>query len=103
MIRYKLHKDARQFFLKFFDKTEPIDWWTKQGVPIEVLVEAPKVHVLYGHKIDNTTILKKWRNKKTQMNFTVVVDDTELKEHDNIRISDVMDHIQNVLDKYFKP
>jgi hypothetical protein len=103
---YKLKKEARQFFKSWENEIKSLEWWNKQIVPIQLLEEVSNVYISYGKNIgEDTKSLRGWQTngEKAQFDFTVSVIDISYKEYEKVSIPYVMDEIQKVLDKIFKP
>jgi hypothetical protein len=112
---YKLKKDARHFFQgsTLYDDVskdiQPQKWWDDKGIHPLLLDEVSLVYVDYGHEsvsesgIVSRTI-KGWSNpeKSSKYNFAIVVSDPGGDVYRSVKIEEVMDQIQLVLDKYFK-
>jgi len=112
---YKLKKDARHFFQGstiYDDVSKDIQqqkWWDDRGIHPLLLEEVPLVYVSYGHESvsQSGTIsrdLKGWSSpdKSSHYNFSIKVSDPDGKIYRDVKIEEVMDHIQLVLDNYFK-
>ncbi len=108
MNKYRLKKDARQFFdEKFHDKISSLEFWEKEIISINLLDEVENVYVEYGIKSsENGTSLKGWGdgygNPKAQFHFTVNVKDISCKKYDTVKIPELMDEMQKVLNRFFK-
>jgi len=111
-IKYRLKKDARQFFEKKQISTDIYTlskWKDVHGIPEELLEEVPRVHVSYGHeRIGSTGVrsshLGGWRSDEQMayFQFTVWVNDVSNTDYSSIKQDEMMDEIQKVLDRYFK-
>ncbi len=108
MTKYKLKKKARQFFdEKFHEKIFSLEFWQKETISINLLEEVENVYVDYGIKSSELgTSLKGWDsnngNPKAQFHFTVNVNEISNKNYDRVKIPELMDEMQKVLNKFFK-
>lgn len=108
MARYKLKKEARQFFEENLHKEiKPLQFWLDERISERLLDEVDKVYINYGIKTSESAAqLCGWSSNNGEPNahfhFTVIVDDMSLNDYKNIEIAEVMDEIQKVLNKYFK-
>lgn len=106
MEKYRLKKEARQFFKKKHHtdiKTE--EEWFKNRIPIEVLEEVEKVYLKYGVKTSEAAASLcglDHGEKLAHFEFTVIVEDITFKEYESVDTSEMMDKIQKVLNQYFK-
>lgn len=112
---YKMKKDARHFFQNSLEhkdhssEIKPLKWWEENSIHPALLDEVPLVYVSYGHErvSELGTIsrdLRGWSSpdKSSRYNFTIICSDPDGYIYQNIKIEEVMDQIQGVLDKYFK-
>lgn len=113
---YKLKKDARHFFqgstlvdVSLAREIKPLEWWEDNNIHSLLLDEIPLVYVSYGHeRVSDSGIvsrdLKGWSGpeKSSKFNFTILVSDPEGAVYKDVKIEEVMDQIQWVLDKFFK-
>ena len=108
MGKYKLKKEARQFFdEKYHTKIYPLSIWEKELISINLLDEVENVYVDYGVKTSpNSSNLSGWSsndgNPKAHFEFTVNVLDIENRSYESVKVAEVIDEIQKVLNKYFK-
>lgn len=107
MSHYKLKKEARQFFEeKFHKEVKPLKYWESLIISERLLDEVDKVYIEYGKKIGDRTELCGWSSNDgypvARFEFTVYVNDMSDTNYENVKVSDVMDEIQAVLNKYFK-
>lgn len=108
MSKYKLKKEARQFFEeKLHKEIKPLKFWNEETISERLLDEVDKVYVDYGIKAsESRTDLCGWSSNNGEPNahfeFTVRVNDMPNDDYKNVKIADVMDEIQKVLNKHFK-
>ena len=108
MAKYKLKKEARQFFdEKFHEKIYPLDVWKKEVISIKLLDEVDNVYIDFGIKSSESgTSLQGWcsdnGNPKAHFHFTVNVTDISNSNYESVNIPHVMDEMQKMLNKYFK-
>lgn len=108
MIKYKLKKEARQFFKNdLHEKIYTLETWNKQGMPINILDEVDRVHIEYGIKTsEHGTDLKGWSsndgNPKGHFHFTVNVSDIDNDKYEDISVPKLMDEMQKVINSFFK-
>lgn len=110
-MKYKLKVDARKFFPeKLHEEVQDMKLWQKHHcIPIELLDEVDKVYLEFGHSYklksgSKTSDLCGFDNtkKKGKFHFTVNVDDFKYENYKSVKISELMDAIQKVLNTYFK-
>ncbi len=104
MKKFKLKKEARQFFDKDYHKEiNSFEFWETLKIPLPLLDEVESVYIDYGHCDKNpngsTTRLASWQSdgKSAQYRFTVHVQDINLTEYASVNISELMDEMQKVV------
>ena len=108
MTKFRLKKEARQFFKeKFHYEVKPLDYWESHIISPNLLDEVDRVYVEFGTKYtESETKLKGWSSNNgdpnAYFNFTVYVNNMGAKDYRNVNIPDVMDEIQKVLNRFFK-
>ena len=106
MKRYRLKKEARQFFKdKYHTGVNSFEYWKQNNIPIEVLEEVEKVYLKYGVKTSEAAASLcglDHGEKLAHFEFTVIVEDITHKEYESVDTSEMMDNIQKVLNRYFK-
>src|SRR6478609_10695196 len=105
-LKYKLKKEARQFFKKdWHTDILTSDRWKKRSIPTELLDEVEKVYLSFGistSDISKTLCGHKGNERESHFEFTVHVADHDWKEYEAVDRGALMDKIQSVLDTYFK-
>jgi hypothetical protein len=110
MTKYKLKKEARQFFEdKYHQEIKEISFWKDLCIPIQLLDEVDIVYVDYGHESiltsgTKTSSLKGWsrEGKRAEFRFSLQVNDIEISDYEKVDIVELMDEIQKVTNSYFK-
>jgi predicted RNA-binding protein with TRAM domain len=106
MTKYRLKKEARQFFKKdLSENVKPIEFWVSKNIHENLLEETEKVYVEYGKwASDVSKSLKSHdgNNKLAALEFTVFITDCPSDVYNDIPVPKVMDEIQKVLNRYFK-
>lgn len=112
MKKYKLKEQARQFFDEQLHKEiESIEYWKKKEIPHQLLDEVPIVYIEYGHQENNkdgngaiVKHLNSWNGDKRvgEFRFTLKVSDIGYVQADRVNISELMDAMQGVTDRFFK-
>lgn len=104
--KYKLKKEVRHLFSsQLREEIKTLDRWHRENIGIEILDELPCVYVEYGiGKGENPKItsLRGWGNDKGNFHFTIVVTDLDNQEYEKVKVPEMMDEIQKVLNKYFR-
>jgi hypothetical protein len=102
--KYKLKPEARKFFGSYETEVKPKEWWDKQFIHGNLLMEVSSVHVEYGHKTGDNTNLSGWDSEGPIANFrfTIWVDEMNNKEYREVSIPFILDEIQKVVDRIFK-
>ena len=104
MEKYKLKVDARRFFNdKYYKLNEPLEYWDKLKIPIQLLDEVDLVYVDYGIKTNESSqTLCGYKLEYSHFNFKLVLDNITYKKYNSVEIHKLMDEIQKVTNKYFK-
>lgn len=112
MTKFRLKKEARQFFEQkdFIRSILPLSVWVDHHrIPEELLEIVEPVYVSYGHeRISPTGVrtanLAGWsgEEKQAHFEFTVWVNDIEAEDYGNIKVAELMDEMQKVLNRYFR-
>ena len=106
MKKYRLKKEARQFFDGELGKEiQPIKYWNSKTIPIELLDEVERVWVVLGHENGNSTSLDGWtsqRGGEAHFHFTIKAMDIENSDYNAVKIPELMDEIQKACNKFFK-
>ncbi len=106
MERYRLKKEARQFFKdKYHTDIEAFEYWEEKKIPIEVLEEVEKVYLKYGISNGDRVVSLcglDHAKKLSHFEFTVMVEDITYNEYKSVNTSKMMDKIQIVLNQFFK-
>lgn len=107
MKRYRLKKEAVQFFLeKHATKIDEYDVWERLSVDVKALEEVKETYLDFGHKKSETvTDLSGWDEKGSRFHFTIHFPSVKFREHDEfskgVIIRELMNKIQeNVSDFY---
>jgi hypothetical protein len=107
MTKYRLKKEARQFFDdKFHRYAEPMKFWTNHKIHRNLLEEVELVHIEYGHleKADkNSQIIDlcSWENNEAVFRFILRVNEINNYKFDAVKIAELMDEMQKVVNGYF--
>jgi hypothetical protein len=103
MKKYKLKKEARNFFVdKFHTVNETLEWWNKNLINIELLDEVPMVYVERGRWTgESSRSLSQFSKDGAIFEFTVHAPDLKMKDYEEMKTAELMDEIQRVLNKYF--
>lgn len=105
--KYKLKQEVRKFFTETPQKEIMTleDWNKNYTVCSEILEEVPRVYVHSGISRDEgkSYSIRGWGSspKEAHFHFTVRVQDIECKEYEEVKIPELMDEVQKVLNKYF--
>jgi hypothetical protein len=108
MIKYKLKKEARQFFHKDYEVTiKPTEFWQKENIHENLLDKVDNVHIDYGiASSDYSKNLSGWNSNDGEPNaryhFTVNIDGIASRNYNQVSVPDMMDEIQKVLNRYFE-
>lgn len=107
--KFKLKKEARQFFDEYLHRrTQSLESWAEANIPIQLLDKTDLCYVYFGYDEETEdrihTILTQWENdgKKADFRFTLRIEDMESADYHKVKISEVMDEIQKVVNEYFK-
>lgn len=103
--KYKLKKDARQFFdEKYHEKIQPLEYWNEITVHKNLLDEVERCYIDYGHEFGTRTDLSGWTSigNKAEFRFTLNVTDINNTDYDKVNVAELMDEMQKVCNKYFK-
>jgi hypothetical protein len=109
--KYKLKKEARQFFdnQKYHTTIQSLESWESSKIPIQLLDEVERCYVAYGHKEQltkdlTTTSLSSWSQESNaaEFKFSLKVSDITIVQHNKVKIAELMDEMQKVANKFFK-
>ncbi len=105
--KYRLKKEARQFFKKeLHTETDTLDWWEKNNIHINLLEQCEKAFIEYGHKKEEKDITflsaHDTGTRIGHFKFTVNVLDLTLEEYANINIAELMERLQETSNNFFK-
>ena len=103
MSKFRLKKEARQFFTDNLSKeVKDLPYWERQGIHENLLEPVEKVFVSYGIKKNEClTGCSGWSCDISHFDFTIYVQDIGYIEHDKIKVCELMDKIQKVINSYF--
>lgn len=110
--KFKLKAEARRFFNedeKLNMEIRELAWWKEHLIRQEFLQEVSRIYVDFGHEKISSTGLKSsqlsgWNSigEEAHFNFTVKVLEIPNKQYRDMKIPELMDEIQMVIDKFFK-
>ena len=108
-MKYKLKKEARQFFDEnLHNEIKTKEFWEKQLISIALLDEVDRVYIDYGRRTSqNSANLCGWSSNngivpEAHFDFTVKVSDIDYKDYVKVKPSDLMDEMQKVLNRFFR-
>ncbi len=109
MQKYRLKKEVREFFKdKFSTDIYSLETWRSYTIPEEILELVPKVHIIYGNEYITSSGTKvsslkgcSGPDKEAKFHFTIVFSDITFNEYDEVDVAEVMDEIQQVLNRRF--
>jgi len=109
MIRYKLKKEAVQFFKEdHATSVKDFETWNKLNVDQKALEEIKEAHITFGHrdKDRNGSSLAGWcQENGSHFHFTINFPSIKMREHDQFSngrlIRELMENIQSQLDCFY--
>ena len=106
-IKYRLKKEARNFFNKDLSKEiQNMDYWKSKTIHSNLLEEVEIVYVESGIEMNGRTDMSGWKsnngNPESRFNFTIHIRDSNHREYQNLNTSDLLDAIQCSINSYMK-
>lgn len=111
MKKYRLKKEARQFFdEKYHTEAQEVKWWKSNEIPIQLLEEVERVYVVYGHEKPllgsgtRSWSLNGWSGeaKEAEIRFAIKIADIDHSDYESLEIEKIMDEIQKVLNSHLQ-
>jgi hypothetical protein len=111
MEKFKLKVEARQFFSESYAKEiQEMKFWERLGIPKQLLDEVDNVYIEYGHKKQLSKDAKAinlcgWSGTKNEAEFlfTIKIKDISNFAYSKVDVPKLMDEMQKVVSKFFKP
>lgn len=105
--KYKLKKEARQFFdKKYHTVIHTGKYWEELNIHENLLDEVEKVYVDYGIRASPiASVISGWSSNEgeptAEFHFTLKVNDISSKKYEQVSIPELMDEMQKVVNKFF--